>query len=477
MIQITTSTTKQTEFSNAIAEVATRVNATFGTLAHQPLVMLNQDISYHQYLALLAVADALMITSLREGMNLTSHEFVFSQDGVIPGSKKHGVLILSEFTGSSSVFRGADLAINPWNYRQCANAIKLAVEMDDGEKERRWQIMHDRVMKQDARTWFARFIERLQSVSNEQRNQELVSVPRLSMESLAKTYGKTARRLFMLDYEGALAVWGSVSNTVFTNQQRTVDVLNELVEDTNNSVYVFSGRKLEDLDQLLHRVPRIGLVAENGCFLKKIGNNEWIGLADEEQIASGKKSVRPVMQYYSERISGSWLEELHCSVILHYDSADDVAYAKRQAGECASQINDVCAEQYMHAVPIHRAIVVETTLFNRCTAATKIFESQRPVDFMMVAGDAQEDEMIFRWANDLGQRKVVQNVYTVSVGKRQTGAVATLPQGVSGMSCLIGLPPFLPSVFLITDPGVLSTLQKLGALSKREAMAKFPTYL
>ena len=282
--------------------------------------------------------------------------------------------------------------------------------------------MHNRVMKQDARTWFARFVEKLKRVSVEQRNQKLVSVPRLSMESLTADYIRTARRLFMVDYEGALAVRGSVSNTVFSNQQRTVDILNGLVEDTSNAVYVFSGRKREDLDQLLHRVPHIGLVAENGCFLQKIGSKEWIGLADEEQTTSGKRSLWPVLKYYSERISGSWLEELHCSIILHYDSAEDVAYAKKQAGECASQINDLrSTDRGMHAVPIHRAIVIEPVEWKRLTAAMSIFESlpkDHPVDFMMVVGDAQENEMISRWGNDLGKREIVQHSYTVSVGKR-----------------------------------------------------------
>jgi trehalose 6-phosphate synthase/phosphatase len=53
-------------------------------------VYLHQDISFNYYLALLAIADASLITSLRDGMNLTSHEYVVCQE------EKKSPLIISE---------------------------------------------------------------------------------------------------------------------------------------------------------------------------------------------------------------------------------------------------------------------------------------------------------------------------------------------------------------------------------------------
>ena len=310
MIQICTSTAKHPELSAKISNIVDRINSAFATLAYQPVVLLNQDISHPQYLALLAVADALLITSLREGMNLTSHEFIYSQDGIIPGSKNNGVLILSEFAGSSSVFKGFDLPVNPWNHRQCADAINKALIMEPEERERRWNGMHDCVMRQDARTWYKRFIEELRTASSEQEHQERLSVPRLSTKSLQKAYGSSKRRLFLLDYEGALSYVGSPTSTVLATQQRTLNVLNKLVQDPNNIVYIFSQRTPEEVGQLLQAVPSIGLVAENGCFLKEPGEHDWLQLADEEQAASAKSSVRDILAHYNERILGSSVEEL-----------------------------------------------------------------------------------------------------------------------------------------------------------------------
>lgn len=55
-----------------------------------------------------------------------------------------------------------------------------------------------------------------------------------------------------------------------------------------------------------------------------------------------------------------------------------------------------------------------------------------PVDFLMVVGDGRDDEVIFRWANDLKEKKVIKNVTTVSLGSRNTEATTTLTQGVTG---------------------------------------------
>ena len=103
-------------------------------------------------------------------------------------------------------------------------------------------------------------------------------------------------------------------------------------------------------------------------------------------------------------------------------------------------------------------------------------EVDTPVDFLMVVGDGRDDEVIFRWANDLSAEKAVKNVSTVSLGSRNTEAGATLTQGVTGMfyfytfshlSCLR-----VEGFLLLGNPftnfgttGVLSVLQRLSKIS------------
>lgn len=435
MIQVATSTTEQAELDATVSDIVTRINSSWANLAYQPVVYLKQDISYPQYLALLTVADALMIASQREGMNLTCHEYLFCQDGKFEGHNKYGSLILSEFTGSASVFGGNELSINPWDYRQCAEAIKKALEMDDAEKKTRWDKLYQAVMHHTAEHWFTAFLARLDKVYDEQHRRDTTSVPRLSINSVGQQYTKSERRLFILDYEGTLASWGAPTDIILTspqvslfdnrldlhfatsasasftsdsashssksesvtstmwdsftldanytslstsytsdsslachystpheirmdetapthNLQRTLDVLNDLLLDERNTVYVMSGRQPEELDRLFKRVPNLGLIAENGCFIKHFSSTTWTENADPEKMRDWKESVEGIMQYYQERTPGSWIEPRHCSLIFHYKSCEDQESAFRQAGDCASHINDACEEQRVRAIPV-----------------------------------------------------------------------------------------------------------------------------
>ena len=439
------------------------------TLAYQPLVFLKQDIEYSQYLAMITAADVLMVTSLREGMNLTSHEYISCQDGKY-SDNKHGALILSEFTGSSSVFQGNELSVNPWHYRQCAEAIKDALEMDAKTRELKWSKLMDAVLHHTAEHWFTTFLERLSKVWKQHWRRDTVSIPRLNVNKLSEQYAAANRRLFILDYEGTLAAHVSPTNAVFTSPQRTIDTLTDLLYDPRNIVYVMSSKQPEELDSLFRRVPNLGLIAENGCFLKEFSTEDWVDLADRKKMLTWKDSVRGIVEYYRERTEGSWIEERHCSLVFHFTGAEDQQAASRQAGDCANHINDACQNQRVHAVPIEGALLVEPIDWSKGTAATHIFERLRKKnnenglqtpEFLMVAGDAREDEVIYRWANELRKSEIIRDVTTVSVSSRNTVATATLTQGVSGK-----LSHLLPTRSLLSNSsvGVLSALQKLAAL-------------
>lgn len=442
LIQVALSVGERSDLDATISDIVTRVNSTWANLAYQPVVYLKQDIDYAQYLALLTAADALMITSQREGQNLTSHEFVVCQDGQF-FDKSHGSLILSEFTGSAELFDGAELSVNPWDYQNCAAAIKTALEMPDEERHRRYTKLNAAVNHHTGAHWFSEFMNRLDVVCDDQQRREQTSVPRLSMQDLSRQYSKSHKRLFVLDYEGTLVSWGPVDRVVALSPQRTIDVLNDLVLDPRNIVYVMSGRRTDELEPLSRRVRGLGLIAENGCFVKHCDADSWTDLFDPTQIKSWKESVKSILKYYLERTPGSELEERRCSLVFHWKSAEDQEAASRSALDCASHINDSCEEQRVHAIPVDGKVLVEPMDWTKRTAAETIFNNLRaktsrdennPVDFLMVVGDGRDDEKVFKWANQLGQDKVVNEVTTVSLGKsRSTEAGATLTQGVSGV--------------------------------------------
>jgi hypothetical protein len=120
LIQVALQTTESNELAaGGVVDTVSRINSRFSTLTYQPVVFLHvQDLTFNQYLALLTVADAFIVTSLREGMALRTHEYVECQEG------RYRPLVLSEFTGSYSYsgFRSC-IPINPWNTKGTADAI------------------------------------------------------------------------------------------------------------------------------------------------------------------------------------------------------------------------------------------------------------------------------------------------------------------------------------------------------------------
>ncbi|KAJ2548575.1 Trehalose-6-P synthase/phosphatase complex subunit [Coemansia sp. RSA 1933] len=151
-IQIALTTAEHNELQVQVMDVVNRINSRFGTIEHQPVVFFHKDIPYSQYLALLSRADAMVITSLRDGMNLTSHEYVLCQ------REKNSPLILSEFVGTYGAFSGGALGVNPMDTKAIAQAIKDALLMGAEEKLDRWNLLHQQVLTNSATSFVSSFI-------------------------------------------------------------------------------------------------------------------------------------------------------------------------------------------------------------------------------------------------------------------------------------------------------------------------------
>ncbi|KAE9601211.1 putative alpha,alpha-trehalose-phosphate synthase (UDP-forming) [Lupinus albus] len=76
------------KLTSQVHEIVGRINGRFGTLTAVPIHHLDRSLDFHALCALYAVTA--LVTSLRDGMNLVSYEFVACQ------ASKKGVLILSE---------------------------------------------------------------------------------------------------------------------------------------------------------------------------------------------------------------------------------------------------------------------------------------------------------------------------------------------------------------------------------------------
>ena len=62
-----------------VHEIVGRINGHYGTLTHVPIHHLDRQLNFHELCALYAITDVALVTSLRDGMNLVSYEYVACQ--------------------------------------------------------------------------------------------------------------------------------------------------------------------------------------------------------------------------------------------------------------------------------------------------------------------------------------------------------------------------------------------------------------
>ena len=107
----------------------------------------------------LRMADACIVSSLSDGMNLVAKEFVAARE------KGDGVLILSEFTGVAREFQEA-LQVNPYARADFAEVIRVALEMPMEEQKRRMNRMKAQVVEHNVYGWAASLITEMAQTVN-----------------------------------------------------------------------------------------------------------------------------------------------------------------------------------------------------------------------------------------------------------------------------------------------------------------------
>jgi trehalose 6-phosphate synthase len=132
-----------------------RINGEFGEHDWVPIRYLYRSYPQEFLAELYREAAAMLVTPLRDGMNLVAKEFVASQDPASPG-----VLILSRCAGAADEMREA-LIVNPLVYADVAAGINRALSMPPAERRWRHEVLFSRILTGRASEWGRRFVEDL----------------------------------------------------------------------------------------------------------------------------------------------------------------------------------------------------------------------------------------------------------------------------------------------------------------------------
>ena len=161
------------KLASQVNELVGRINGTFGTLDYTPIHYIQRPVSTEELCALYNVANACIITSVRDGMNLVSHEYVAMQESPCPASRDGpGMLVLSEFAGAAQSLSGA-IRINPWNIGELAAAMHQALSTEKALRELQQKKLHRYVSLHTSSVWARSFLDELvASANNRIENEE-----------------------------------------------------------------------------------------------------------------------------------------------------------------------------------------------------------------------------------------------------------------------------------------------------------------
>jgi len=105
-----------------------------------PIHFIHKSVTFEELIALYAVSDVCLVSSTRDGMNLVAYEYIATQQ------KRHGVMILSEFTGAAQSLNGS-IVVNPWNTEDLANAIHRAIILPADQRKANHEKLYAYVTK------------------------------------------------------------------------------------------------------------------------------------------------------------------------------------------------------------------------------------------------------------------------------------------------------------------------------------------
>ena len=131
-----------------------RINGEHGEVGSPPVHYLHQAYPREEMVALYLAADVMLVTPLRDGMNLVAKEYVACRND------ETGALVLSEFTGAADEL-GSAFIVNPHDIEGLKDAIVRAARISPREAKRRMRSMRRRVRDHDVAHWAATFLDAL----------------------------------------------------------------------------------------------------------------------------------------------------------------------------------------------------------------------------------------------------------------------------------------------------------------------------
>jgi trehalose 6-phosphate synthase len=158
LVQVATPSRERVEhyvhMREQIEQQVGHINGVFGSIAGPAVHYFNQSMPREELAALYRVADVMLVTPYRDGMNLVAKEYVAARGDL------GGALVLSEFAGAAAELKQAFL-VNPHDIAGVKNQLVRALRVEPAEGARRMRAMRRYLFKNDLEHWASSFFDAL----------------------------------------------------------------------------------------------------------------------------------------------------------------------------------------------------------------------------------------------------------------------------------------------------------------------------
>src|SRR3954465_12777446 len=232
------------EFRSLVEGLVGRINGAFGTPRWVPVHYIYRGLSEQELVALYLAADVMLVTPVRDGMNLVAKEFVAAR------LDDTGVLVLSEFTGAAESLSSA-LLVNPYDTDGLKNVIDRAVHLPASDVSRRMALMRESVEAYDVHRWAASFLEQLDTITHQATiARRAPGSGAAAREELTARLQDAESLLVLLDYDGTLVPY-TATPELARPDRALLKLLSALACRPNTELHVVSGRARGSLGQWL----------------------------------------------------------------------------------------------------------------------------------------------------------------------------------------------------------------------------------
>ncbi|MFO7977788.1 MAG: trehalose-phosphatase, partial [Bacteroidales bacterium] len=390
------------QIKRKLDELVGSINGNYSRGDWNPINYQYTSLPHKELIARYRRSHVSLITPLRDGMNLVAKEYIASLNDYT------GVLILSEFSGAAKEL-SESIVINPHSIDEIADGIADALNVPEEEQIRFNRIMQNRLKRYTVNKWANEFVNTLMEtsrISGYTSKKKLIKP--FVCKKLVASFKKAKKSIIILNYDGTLVPYAKNPGEARPTKE-LLALLGSLNEGKNIDIVIISGRGKDDLDAWLGRAP-VNLTAENGSWIRNVKEREW--KLFKPLSSEWKQDILPVLEMYTDRLPGSFIQEREYSISWHYHKADI-----EQASFLTKEVNDhllaLTSNMGIQVVNGNKVIEVSNSGINKGELA-HFWVSRRKYDFVLAMGAGWSDEMLFN--------SLPSHAWTIKIGMQQTSA-------------------------------------------------------